>query len=248
MFTTVAFMESQDLGGVLGNVAPVVDDHISVNGDFLTVPQLNNIIGVVPFVGASGSQAQLQSPSLRQFILEDIAPLILATVASTHANIEFDLDSPTQIQTNEGLEFLVKSDPTSPEYATGVLFLSDGPITPISGNIRTIKATASITGVNGEYKSGAISFSQTLPVGRYAVVGARVEMSNGVLARFIPVGSVARPGVIPVASPASLENKQFRRGGLGQWFEFDSQTPPKLEILVSDTSTSQDIYLDIIKL
>jgi len=247
-FTIVAFSESIDAGGALTNVAGVTDDTHRVSGDFIYVGSLNNIIGVVAFTGSTGSRAQLQAPSLRRNVLLDISPVVQGLAGADQDQIHLFPASPLPLATNEGLEALSLADPAAAEQVSVVVFLYDGAIAPVSGEIYTVRATASITASTGDWVSGNLTFGQTLPVGRYQLVGARVEGANLVAARFIFVGEVQRAGVIPVADAADREHPLFRKGGLGVWGEFDSTTPPSLEILASGSNTSQVVYLDLIKI
>lgn len=247
MFTTIAYSESLDLANALGNIAAVTDDHIRTQGDVVYLGNLSNIIGFAAFLGSTGVRAQIQSPSLRRFVNPDISPIVNGLAGTDHDSIHLFPTSPLALQPNEGMEFLGLADPAAAEQISGIVFLADGAVTPVSGEIFTVRATGSITGSAGAWVSGNLTFSQTLPVGRYSVVGARVEGANLVAGRFIPIGASHRPGVIANADDDDREHNLFRYGGLGSWFEFDSVTPPSLEILASGANTAQVVYLDLVK-
>ncbi|GAI79285.1 unnamed protein product [marine sediment metagenome] len=127
--------------------------------------------------------------------------------------------------------------------------LADGPITPVKGEIHTIRCTTTLTGVAGAWASGNITFSQDLPVGRYRLVGASIvlPLTYG-LFRFIPVGGRWRPGAIMKQSNGSGEPDIFRNGNLGTWLEFDQLTPPRLEVLETEAVNNPVLYLDLIKI
>ena len=72
-FTLVAFVETVSHDG-LGKITAVADQHVTVSGDDITVPELDKIMGVVAF-SASIEYAQISSPSLRRLFLHDIYPI-----------------------------------------------------------------------------------------------------------------------------------------------------------------------------
>jgi len=248
MWTLAAFSESIDPAGSLANITAVTDDHLTTSGDYIYVGALNNLIGFyVVADGTAAVNAQLQSPSLRDVVLLDISGVMVGTDAVDNGIVHLFPESPIALETGEGLEALINSNPSAAAQQSVVVFLSDGAVTPVTGEIHTIRGTATITGSAGSWVSGAITWGQTLPVGRYQVVGARVETSSAVAARFIPIGAANRPGLPTVADDDDHLNPVFRRGGLGVWFEFDSNTPPMLELLTGSSSSAQTVYLDIIK-
>jgi len=107
---------------------------------------------------------------------------------------------------------------------------------------------AAVNSVASTWSSAALTFRQTLPVGRYAVVGAKFVAEDAVAFRFIPIGELQRPGGIANGLNGELAPKEQRYGGMGTWFEFDSQTPPSVEILGHTAiAADRNIYLDMIK-
>ena len=247
MYTLVGFSENIDQGNVLANIAAVVDDTHRVTGDFVFLSTFNNLVGVAGYLGILGTRLQLQSPSLRLVVLPDISPVALATSPADHDAVHLFGGSPIPLATNEGLEALALADPVAPEQQSIVAFISDGVIAPVSGQIFTLRATAAINGAVGSWASGALTFDQTLPVGRYQIVGTRVEGAGVVAFRYIGIGAINRPGGIALPDAVSREHPAFRRGGWGVWMEFDSTTPPSLEILSGAASAAQVVYIDIVK-
>lgn len=249
MFTLVAFSESQDEAGAYTNIAAVADQHVGVSGDIIYTPELNNIIGVVACTGATvPGNPYVDAPSLRRACLLDIEPFYALTIPLT-SNLCNNIPlSPLSLAVSEGIKIYSNANPSAAEYHTAGILLADKAITPASGQIFTLRATASITGSNGAWANGAMTFSQTLPVGRYAVVGAVCAAANGVFFRLVFSGYSWRPGFVVNNLVTNNQALCQRYGGLGVWGEFHSITPPTLDILVIDTCTSQVVYLDLIKL
>ncbi|MBA7590087.1 hypothetical protein ES708_32189 [subsurface metagenome] len=134
------------------------------------------------------------------------------------------------------------------ELVTGV-FLAPGAVPPVNGEIFTLNCTADVTAVLHEWGYSEITFPDSLPVGNYRIVGARVCRANAVVFRFVPVGAAWRPGGICVQNADDLDPDLQRFGGLGNWFTFNSIQPPGIEILASSAAGGGafEVYIDVIK-
>lgn len=246
-FHLIAFHDEIDEGGVYTNLPPVTDPTITIAGNYAYCPELNNIIGTYVAGGDTCVGAYVQTPSLRKLLNLDIFPLQQATYPTGGESIFLFPEDPIPLERYEGIEVLVNANPTSAERHTVLLWLSDGAIAKVSGAIYTIRATASITAVAGAWSEGALTFRQTLPVGTYAVVGGVGYGANMVAFRFIPVGYAWRPGGLAVTDRGAFGGYEQRHGRLGVWFTFDARTPPSVEILAVGACTSQEFYIDLIK-
>jgi hypothetical protein len=246
-FHVVAFQSTQAEDGAYLNLEPVIDPTVSISGNYIYVPELNNLVGFYICAGSKGSGAYFQAPSLRKLLNIDVGLIELATTPEEDPALNLFPESPIPLERYEGLEVLLNTGATTDETHTAIVFLSDGAIAPVSGDIRTLRASASISATPGEWSEGTLTFRQTLPVGTYQVVGAKVIGENIVAFRFVPIGYAWRPGGIASPTLAGKVDRYQRYGRLGIWFTFDSRTPPSLEILTSGSSTSQVVLLDLIK-
>jgi len=157
-------------------------------------------------------------------------------------------DSPIPLKTNEGMKALMTNGAVSGARGLVGIWLANGAITKVSGDIRTIKATTTFTPTANEWSSCALDFVQDLPVGDYQVVGARcIGGSTQGLFRLIFVGGIWRPGGVISQMITSPEMKMFRRGNLGVWGTFNSLQPPKLEVLEVASVANPTLFLDLIK-
>jgi len=276
-FTLVAFNEDRATAQTAWTaVQAAYDEHVAREGKALVVPAANRLIGIVAChgTGTSGGSVtgvRLESPSLRR-IYPIYLPIAHPTVPNPHTHTENLASAYTQNATTaEGIAFLggIELFPTMPltldvnEHleammtngaltgARGLIgvWLATEAISPVTGEIRTIKATTTFTPTANEWTSSELNFEVTLPVGRYRVVGAKVVAGDTYgLFRFIFTGGVWRPGGILSRSLMEKEHYQFRRGILGNWGEFDQITPPKIEIMELTAVANPDVYLDLIKI
>jgi len=247
MFTIVAYSASQAEGGVYKTLTPVADQHVRIEGNSIYIGELNKLIGVYVAGGSTAEAAYIDTPSLRRLALFDITPIQLATTPTGGESVYLFPYNPVSLMTNEGMKVYLKANPASEERHTAVVFLADAALVPVGGEIFTVQASASISATAGQWTYGEITFRQNLPVGRYQVVGAVCYGANLVAFRFVPVGATNRPGGIAITSLGSKPHRYQRGGKLGVWFEFDSTTPPGLEVLAADTCTSQTLFIDLIK-
>jgi len=250
MFTTIAYSESQDEAGVMTRMAAVPDQHIKTVGDIITIPHLNQIIGAFAAVGTLGDEARLISPSLRRTNPLYITPISNALNVGATPAMHFHPENPIPLTTNESLEAENDADPAAPEQHTIVVWLADGVILPITGEIFTINAHITLAQVVGSWEFSEITFPDSLPVADYSIVGARLLVAAGIVFRFVPVGGINRPGGLVCPSIQGITSIHQRFGGLGEWLKFNTVQPPGVELLGSAPvgSATYELYIDVIKL
>ena len=249
MFTIVSWQESK--AGTTGYLPlnACKDQHVRVTGDIIYVPELNNLLGVYVAGGSIANEGYLSSPSLRRIALLDLRPIQRGVKPSGWESVHLHPLHPIPLESNEGMEIYLKETTTTSQVRTGVVFLADGAISPILGEIVSVYASATITSVVGEWVNGAITFRQTLPVGRYQIVGARCEGASIIAFRFVFIGGKWRAGGIGCGDCGAHDVEVQRYGGLGVWGEFDHLTPPTVELLGSVAEAqSPELYLDLIKI
>jgi hypothetical protein len=248
MFHLSAWYQSVDPAGVLLPINGVPEATLMVAGADIRVPKaLPFIIGAAGLANdASGSRAQIQSPSLRIQTNLDVEPLVLALVFGNPPEQSFWPQTPVQVVPDESLNFAILSDPAAAAAHYGLVFLADGAQNPIEGNIFSVRCTAAITLSAGVWVNGALTFQQTLPAGRYAVVGMRARSANLVAARLVFQEQMARPGVLAVNAIADQDPYWTRFGRMGVFGEFESTNPPTVDAL-GVTDSAEIFILDLVR-
>lgn len=254
MFHIAAFSESFLNDGTLQGVAAVEDVIIFTAGDDLRIPQgFENMLGEMALVGtqAGATRARMVAPSLRGFLNVEMIPFLESETPGDNQHIIMvHPRSPIRLAVGESLNHESEGggDGATPEDATGLVLLGDGPLQPVEGDIRTVRATTVITTVQREWGSAVLTFSEDLPAGRFAVVGARFEDANLGAGRLIFPGSTHRPGTMGCNDEGSPDIHGARRGMWGIWGEFDINQPPTAEFLsVGGTDTNPIVYLDLMR-
>lgn len=252
-FHLAGWQESVDSAGAFDALAALADTQLTIAGDAIRVPEVNQVIAVAAGVEvAAESFARLVSPSLRVRGLFQIEPFSSAAAAAVEPGSPpavLDLRrSPLPLVVNENLTFEVNSNPAAAQIQWGLVWLAAGPIEPIGGQIFTVRATNGSTLVASTWTNGALTFVEDLPRGRYAVVGMRARSAGLVAARLAFVGGRWRPGCLGCDAQADLDHRMFRYGELGAWGEFEDLEPPTVDFLSVSADTAQDVYLDLIQL
>lgn len=193
------------------------------------------------------SRARLESPGLRRMWLEELSPLNVGELftAPTHCFVDRRVN-PLLLVASEKLNALMLATSVKTTYGSVLVWLADGAPTPITGEVHTMRADATAPTNPDVWENEPIAFSQTLPAGRYAVVGMRVNHATGIAARLVFVGGTWRPGCPITLDVESEEPDVFRNGLLGSWGEFEFDQPPTVDLLMK-TVGPPEIYLDLIQ-
>lgn len=248
MFHLAAWYESIDPSAALVLIAAVPEQTLFAVGDDIRVPEgFANIIGQAALENdASAAAAQVQSPSLRMLTNLDVEPIIAAAVFGSPPEVLFHPQNPIAVVATEAINFAVNSDPAAAAAHYGLVWLSDGPQQAIIGHIFTLRATATVQQTVDGWVNGNMTYGQTLPAGRYQVVGMRARSTDCVAARLVFPEQIPRPGVPVVNAIGDLDPKFFRYGRSGIWGEFPHDVPPTLDVL-GGVAAAQTVFLDLIK-
>lgn len=244
--TLIGYTASQD-SAVLLALAAMADQSVRVNGNDIIVPSgMNSLIGAYG-VGVNITRLQLQAPSLRRFLNPEIAPLDISAEPTSPTPF-YDLRSnPITLDPQEALDALAAENGAGATRQSAFVWLGDGPITPVSGDIRTVRVTGTTTLIAFTWSNGALTFDQTLPAGRYQIVGGRFEAAGLLAWRCVFPGGGWRPGAIGYDASSDVEHPAFRMGGLGVWGEFEHNAPPTIDWCSVSADTSELGELDLIK-
>lgn len=244
-FTLVAFLETQAALTSLGNIAGLADPHVRVSGDDIYVPRELPNLGGALFIGDNITQAQLSSPSLRRLANIDVEPYDDLAEPGSPPNLYDIFSSPRPLDPTEQLNAKVIN--SASEYSTCLVWFVSGPMAPVTGPIFTVRCTNSTALTAYAWTNKPLTFSQTLPMGRYQVVGMRARSDGLLAARLVMTGYSWRPGCIGHDAVVDQDNDVFRGGRLGVWGEFEHDTPPTVDFLSVSADSSQEVYLDLIK-
>jgi len=251
MFHLVAWQESLAEATTPTNLAAVTDPTVHVSGDYVYVPAGMNKIIWGAGRGNDMVYFAINSPSLRALFRSGMGPVDNLTAAQHDRtpNANYIGNNPITLVEREGVEALYEKLTGGTDIMSAAIALAAGPVIPATGEVHSIDFSSTITSVTGAWVSGAITFDQTLPAGRYAVVGGLLWGLYIVFFRLVFPGAAWRPGGIGTHDDQTTVPWWQRNGGLGVWGEFDHDVPPSLELL-ADSATSNAVggCLDLIKI
>lgn len=230
------------------NINPVSDPVMFTSGSQLYLGTLSNLIGAYA-LGNTSKRSQVTTPSLLSLSPYEVNPIDSGTVPSNLIPLQLNPTNPIKLVSGEPLTFGISNDASSGNTElSGVVFLSDGAVAPVTGNIIRWRATATTSSTAGVWTNNTLTFSTSLAEGTYSVVGMRIEGAHAIAGRLVfQNSSNIRPGCIAVGSAAKLDYELFRNGNLGTWGSFTNLTPPTIDFLTDGTSETAAIYLDLIK-
>lgn len=246
--TIVSFSESLDPAGAEVFLAAVPDQQVRTEGDDLVVPNINNVIGAYACLGTTGVLAKLVSPKLRRENPYQISKTFLGLVAAGSSYFGMHPQSPIPLDINESLNAQVNADPAAAEQLSVVVFMAPGQVNPVQGNLISVRFSATVALVAGQYAFANIDLVDELPVGNYNIVGGDMIIPNGVAFRFVPVGDALRPGAPTRGTVGDEQDMVFRRGNLGVWTSFNTTQLPSIEVLGAAATGSTQYFgtMDVI--
>lgn len=248
MYTTLVYYQTLPPNSPPTPLNPVPDPHVRVEGKNIIVPEGMNYYLGCRLASNLFRPARLDAPSLRRFMYHWIDGG--ADTVQTDITVYFDnrFYNPLPLDNFEPLRVVV-DNPSPMNGATwvAVVFIGDGPQTPVTGDIYTVKAIGSGTIQTYQWSNVALSFVDTLPAGRYQLVGVSLPHVDVYVVRFVFVGQAWRPGVLSRGSHWYAGPDIFRHGRLGVLGEFPHDQPPTVDVFSRADLTEIELYLDLIK-
>jgi hypothetical protein len=250
MFTTVAYSESLTTTSAWQKIAAVADQHIKVSGDSIYVSGYNRYIGAVATLGTNAAGGRLVSPSIRRFAPTEITPVTIGLIGTNPVEMDVNLNRMITLDIDEQLEMEVIGASGGAEVVGAAVWLADAEITPVKGQIFTVRGSIVLAGAASAWEYSALTLTEDLPVGSYDIVGFDLVAANGVAARLVPVGANHRPGV-PVRQSVDtvIPNNIFRHGKMGTFLTFPHNNIPGVEVFSNSAiaGATYQVWLDLIK-
>lgn len=247
-FHLCAFFASLTNGSTNAAVAAVQDNWLTRTvASTFTLPRPMKV-RLAYAAGVSLLRTRINTPSFRYVGLPYVGPINLTLAIPSPPNI-YDLgDNGPTIPTVDDLVIENSLGGAAPENEFGLIWLQDRMVSSPGQAEYRIRYTATITGVAGSWVAGTMTPDQTLPNGRYAVIGMDAIGTNLAAARLIFAGGGPRPGCLGRNAVGSIQVPVFTSGQLGVYGSFDSIAQPNLEVFAIGANTAQEIYLDLIRI
>jgi hypothetical protein len=247
MFHLLAYY-TNDLASAASNVAlgTVTDQIIASANSGYQMPEDMRLMA--SYAGNDAfTDVRLNTPSMRRLFLPSITPVSATTLPGNMPPTNFYGDYGPSIQKTEYLQVEASRGVVAASDAYAGIWVTPGRRAVSGGPINSIRCTAAVTIAEGTWASGQLTFGQTLPAGRYQVVGMDAYGTNLLFARLIPYGATYRPGVLAQGAVGEWSGMDFRYGRAGVFCEFESTALPGIELFGVGAGSAQTIFLDLIR-
>ncbi len=245
-FHLLAFTAS--LGDVTNTDVPALTDDVFTiqNGHFL--PSEDWLLQWAAQFSPNHENGRIVTPSLREISLPFIVPIGAAILPASDPNVADYRDQPLRLKRLEEIANELSTTGVGPSRVTALYAVTRAPRNAPGGSPITMRGTATTAAVANAWTTLAITWADTLPIGKYAVVGLTVQSTNAIAARVNFPNQEERPGSVSVGALTDKQLPMFLKGGLGEWGQFDSFAMPDIQVLANVADAVHVIYLDIVRM
>jgi hypothetical protein len=250
MHHLAAFYSALVTGSAYANLAAVADQSLPVDANSNFLPQSEWSVLKTSVLGTALTAARHRSPKLQETFLPEIYPLIAgATVPDSAVLADYDGHGPA-LRKNDPYNIQASHSDAGTVDVFALVWLGQKVQPAPGGPINRILYTATPTLIKGQWVNYAITTTQQLPSGRYAVVGMQAQGTAHYGVRLVFTGqNQFRPGVIGQPTyPFALRDDYFGNGNFGLYGFFDNTAPPSADSLgLAAGASAVKIWLDLIK-
>lgn len=198
-------------------------------------------------IGTPITQVRFQSPSIRPTGIPYVRPQLGNSAVPINNTPWMDLRaSPFRVRGRE--EFNIQATATGAGRANTAILLQDSRVPPPPGDIYAIRATSATAAVASTPTLVTLTWADSLPTGRYAVVWADLISTTCQFFRLNFVNQTWRPGFSGMVTESMNQAAVWVPGALGVWGTFDNVSMPQCEILCSAADATQILYLYVVKI
>lgn len=245
MFHMAAFFASQGVTATPVALNGVQDDWLTLaTANTYTQDRRTKLYGGYA-QGDNITQANINTPIFRPMGPYFVDPIVDGVIPTSLFDPDLTPDNAEEIPKVDPIQFLTTNAGGAAEDQYAFMWLGDGQKDIGAFKIRTVIATSAITVGAKVWGSGTFTFTTGLPAGRYRVVGMDIIGANLLAARLVFSTGFMRPGCLARQTLVQLPSKNFRKGRMGSWGEFESYSPPTLQLFGTAAPTTQTIYLDL---
>lgn len=204
-------------------------------------------------VGLTITRVRLSTPRLKPIVRPVLDAINKLATIEDPLPIKEYFKHPIMLNKTEETQMLRTNTTAVAERDHVVLCVGDNQRTITQGDLYIARATTTFTPTANVWTTGTITLDDTLSVGRYSIVGMRVNDATGIAARLIFPGAPVqgalpqiRPGVVCKVSTGQTDTPMFRFGAMGEYGQFESFALPALEIMDAGPTANPEVFFDIV--
>lgn len=229
------------------DIAAVTDGQLTIANSHFVLPRRARVLYAAGF-GVNLSRLLLNTPKLRTVGLPSLVPINITATVPSPPNVVNLTDKFMLVDMVDEISVQASSSDAGAQTMTCLIAFGFEYKAPPALPTYRIRATGAITAVVGSWTSGSMTLTQTIPRGRYAVVGMDIVGTNLLGGRLVFAGYGFRPGVVARNAVSGIPHPMFQTDALGVFGEFDSINLPTLEILAGAANSAQEVFLDLVQL
>lgn len=242
----LAFAGSVAQNAVLANVPLLVDNYVSQQGSAYVFRESLKILGIYCQID-SGTNAQLFTPRFREMGPNSIVPISTSAAPPNLPPVYLPEGNGPLVTPLDPFNVQVSRTGAGAANCYSLLWVSDRAPTRDYRECRTLRATSATVFADATWTQGTFTFDQTLPSGRYDILGMDIYGTNLLAARLVFPDGQAKPGVIAQQSIAEYNWQYWRFGNQGVLGSFDSTAIPYIEMMGTGVGTTQTLLLDLVR-
>lgn len=246
-FHTALYRSSIAAGATNAQVTPVADSVLTISGNGFLVPQEADFLASFS-IGVDMARTRLNTPKLRNIGLPSLTPINQGATVPSPPNVYDGIDYPLRLAKVDSTIVESTNTGAGAENHSVVVWLGFGPRRLSAGPVFRLRGTAAITVAAGSWANGTITLDNSLMNGRYEIVGLDVVGTNLLAARLIFPGASFRPGILCRNAVTSVPYAPFPDRRLGSFGQFEMPNLPNLECCSLGANTSQEVFLDVVRL
>ena len=242
MFHLVAYSTSFN-AATETEISAIADGIMAVQNNHI-IPQSDRYLIWAMGVGLNMQRLRLVSPTLRQVTTPFIRPIEeLATPGNLFHFMRMSR-VPLLLKGLEEISLFATQDSGGAERENGLLALSRGIVQPADNQqVFCMRGTSVTASVANAWTQIAVTWQDTLPVGKYECVGLECIGATELAARLIFEDQVDRPGCPGTSDEDTASWPAFQDGTFGVWGRFDSNRMPNVEVLNTAAVSAHTVFL-----
>lgn len=190
---------------------------------------------------------RVNQPSLREPFLPYVEPFSLTLAPANTPPVAKMFESGVDLRINEFLRLDASKGAALAAPATALAWVGRTRRAIPPGPRRTARFASSVTVAAGTWSLGNFTFADTLPDGKFAIVGLSVYGGNVLAARLAFTGGGWRPGTLAQQVQGEWTPPAFARDELGFMGTFLNTIQPNIEYFGLGAGTSQIGYMDLVQ-
>jgi hypothetical protein len=249
MWHLAAFTKTS-VGNIVDEDIPAVNDTVITISNNHFIPPVPMRILAVAATAVNFGRVKISTPKLRATAQIQFPRGTTAAGAFTFSQVNLLTDMPISINAIDELSCLITTTAVAATQPTCGIWLDDGHTMSPRGEPYWIHGTSTPTGIANGWSNAAITLDQTLPAGRYSVIGMRVTgVPAVVMARLIFPTQIFRPGVPGCTANTANEGYFWENGHFGEYGQFASVAQPLLEVFTNAAgAVTPDVWLQLLRL